>query len=303
MSRRFGFTLIELLVALTILGLLAAMAVPAIRSALDRADRTVCLSNLRQLGQALSEYVADHGFYPAAEFDLLDSSGRAVERKRWYHQLSPYLDSPPRAWSSGQGRITVDPATGIASGVVLPSEDDLDQTVFSDVLRCPSVPDWEVGRNGAYGYNHQTLGDARVVRVQEGVPVHRNYPVRPGALADRARTLVLVDSAGTGSGPYRSARLPDSAALGNHSFTVDPPLLPLLGGAGGGRGERWGSDSPVPGVGTPTLSSHAHDRHRGGCCALFADGRVEWIALATLLASDALWSGTGVAASPQASPP
>lgn len=292
MAWRRGFTLVELLVTLTILGLLAAMAVPAIRSAMDRADQTVCLSNLRQLGQAFSEFSADHGHYPAAEWDVTDGAGRVVERKRWYHELGPYLDSSPRAWSSGQGRVVLDAATGTASGVVLPSEDDLDQSAFSDVLRCPSVPHWEVGRNGAYGYNHQYLGDARATGVEDGVVTRRNYPVRPSALADRARTLVLVDSAGTGTGPYRSQRIPNAGALGNHAFTVDPPVLPLLGSAG----ERWGSDSAVPGTGAPLLPSRPHARHRGGCCVLYADGRVEWVTLATLIASDALWNGTGAPA-------
>ena len=79
---------------------------------MDRADRTVCLSNLRQLGQALAEYTADHGHYPAAEMEVTDASGRVIERKRWYRALGPYLDRGPRAWSSGQGRVQVDPVTG-----------------------------------------------------------------------------------------------------------------------------------------------------------------------------------------------
>ena len=55
MQRNHAFTLIELLVALGIVAVLTAMAVPALRAAMDRADRTVCLSKLRQLGQAFSE--------------------------------------------------------------------------------------------------------------------------------------------------------------------------------------------------------------------------------------------------------
>ena len=108
--------------------------------------------SLRQLGQAFSEDTADHGHYPAAEMEVTDGSGRVIERKRWYHALGPYLDSGPRAWSSGQGRVQVDPVTGQASGIVLPSEDDTDPSAFSPVLRCPTAGHWAVGRNGAYGY-------------------------------------------------------------------------------------------------------------------------------------------------------
>ena len=28
------------------------------------------------------------------------------------------------------------------------------------MLRCPTAGNWAVGRNGAYGYNHEYLGDA-----------------------------------------------------------------------------------------------------------------------------------------------
>ena len=38
---------------------------------------------------------------------------------------------------------------------------DTDASVFSPVLRCPTVGHWAVGRNGAYGYKHQYLGDPR----------------------------------------------------------------------------------------------------------------------------------------------
>ena len=295
---RRAFTLIELLVSLTIVALLAALAVPALRSAMDRADRTICLSNLRQLGQAITEFVADHGHYPPAELDVRDAAGRVVERKRWYHALGPYLDSGPRAWSSGQGRVNIDPVTGLAPAVVLPSNDDRDQDAFSRVLICPQAAHWQIGRNGSYGYNHQTLGDARVVGLDSnGVPVPRHFPIRPSEIEDRSRTLVLIDSAGTGTGPYRPSRRPDAGAVGNHAFTVDPPIIPVRGGDEGIPATRWASDGTIAGIGEPVLPSRPHGRHRGGACVLFADGRVVWLPLEQLTATDALWNGTGVPSS------
>ncbi|MGE3164149.1 MAG: DUF1559 domain-containing protein [Planctomycetota bacterium] len=293
-GQEHGFTLTELLVVITILAVLGAMAVPALRGALERADRTVCLSNLRQIGQAVTEYVADHGHYPAAEIEVTDTTGRVVERRRWYHSLAPYLGAPPGASSSGQGRAMIDPASGVASRSVLPSEDDAEQRVFPDVFRCPTVAHWPVGRNGAYGYNHQYLGDARVVdHGPAGEPRRRRYPVRSSEIADPAHTVVLMDSAGTGVAPYQPPSHLDAGALGNHSFTVDPPRIPALGSSGSGFAPVWASDSPVPGLGEPTLPSRPHARHRGGCCALFGDGRVEWLPLEVFVSDDALWNGTG----------
>ena len=59
MSHRRAFTLIELLVVIAIISLLAAMLFPVFASARAAARRTVCISNLRQIGMALAMYRED----------------------------------------------------------------------------------------------------------------------------------------------------------------------------------------------------------------------------------------------------
>ena len=69
--RRRGFTLIELLVVIAIISILAAMLLPALQNARERARQASCLNNLRQCAIALLAYADDHGRFPP-----LDDGGK-----------------------------------------------------------------------------------------------------------------------------------------------------------------------------------------------------------------------------------
>lgn len=59
MFMRKGFTLIELLVVIAIIAILAAIIFPVFSRAKENARKSVCVSNLRQLGMALKMYAQD----------------------------------------------------------------------------------------------------------------------------------------------------------------------------------------------------------------------------------------------------
>lgn len=88
--RRYGFTLIELLVVVTIIGILFSLLLPAIHAARGAARRSVCGSNLRQVGIALHNYAGAHsGKFPETMHTIVD----ADVRKSWIYTLGPFLEN------------------------------------------------------------------------------------------------------------------------------------------------------------------------------------------------------------------
>ena len=89
-QRPARFTLIELLVVIAIIAILAAMLLPAISQARDRARGTVCTNNLMQQGMTFFLYAEDYqDLIPGREFHYPDTVD--IPQNSWRRGLLPYL--------------------------------------------------------------------------------------------------------------------------------------------------------------------------------------------------------------------
>ena len=71
-----GFTLIELMIVLAIIGILITIAQPNLKNSIIRAREAVLRENLYQMRDAIDQYYADNGKYPAQLSDLISASDK-----------------------------------------------------------------------------------------------------------------------------------------------------------------------------------------------------------------------------------
>ena len=193
MRRTNGFTLIELLVVISIIALLIAMLMPAVKRARENARSVMCGSNLRQMGIGVESYKGDwRGHFLPLQSPINGDCNRILT---WFGILH-----------------------------------DLAGVRNQNVFICPSRPDRNAFHyeNVGYAYNYQYLTHTQNPETGNfgpGIGCGANYmrPIAEDLIRQPSATIVLTDSNlhENGLGPQYGVAWWNPALL-------DPLLVPEL---------------------------------------------------------------------------
>ncbi len=97
-----GFTLIELLIVMSIIGILASIAVPSYQRNLIKAREAVLMEDLYQMRRAIDAYFADHLKYPDSLQGLVENHYlRDLPRDPFTQSAETWKTEPPQANPDG----------------------------------------------------------------------------------------------------------------------------------------------------------------------------------------------------------
>lgn len=241
MTRR-GFTLIELLVVIGIIAILGALMYPTFAQAREAARLTTCTSNLRQIGMAVTQYLADYD-------DTFPPARIAAPRKSWAGFILPYCNGWPLFRCPNMVDATV-----------------VGRSIWSTPLNSfQNLSVWE-----GYGWNVDYLAAAQADCSDFDQQFDGSGPpINSAAIGDPSATVMCTGASmgmGTGSWTGRNSIYPER---GGYCFVNSP--------AGVGTREvctypygGWGQGSYLGAYG-----GFEANRHGGRGVVLFVDGHTQ----------------------------
>lgn len=248
---RIYFTLIELLVVIAIIGILAAMLLPALAGAKEMAKRSVCISNLKQIGMAFVFYADNYDGF------LVQGGLNGSEADTW----------------SGN----------YFSKWIFYLQRDMGESFYYNSLVCPSSPSYKIKEttykhsdkygisvDAHYTYNSTQLsnGNRAAKRSDNGTAISVLIPVRIEKVRKPDTKMAICDFAS------------DKDINMYYGYTSNATLW--AGGYVPGGGKSTNGIKHLSNAGTnmldaansPFLNDFMKGRHLGGVNVLFVDGHV-----------------------------
>jgi prepilin-type N-terminal cleavage/methylation domain-containing protein len=192
-----GFSLVELLVAVTLIGILLGLLLPAIQATREMARKTQCQNHLHEIGIALLTYHNDRQAFPTGCVEWRSPANPTQRQLAWSVFLLPYLDEQPLLDSLKLSLPFDSPENSLAASRVIP------------VFVCPSGArgtQLESGRGpcdygGIYGERIQSPN------FPPKGPMLIDEVVRLSQITDgSSHTLVVAEDSGFADGQWINGR-------------------------------------------------------------------------------------------------
>jgi type II secretory pathway pseudopilin PulG len=215
--------LIELLVVISIIAILAALLLPALSRAKEKARTTECLSNFHQIGIASTMYSGDYNFFPA---------GVMPGVSQWDLSLTPYAGSTSdtTATPDNRGAVFSCPAARARNTVERPLNYSANPNVckdqrFSGLVAASTVLRPTDTILAADGIQYQTNGDTQAIfwgvqnaagkyiSFNDGLPANSPLAILPGP--DLDAQLADTDPNGANLRYRHSGRVVSLMVAGN----------------------------------------------------------------------------------------
>ena len=209
---RKAFTLVELLVVLAIIGIIAAMIMPAVQAAREAARRIQCTNNQKNVAFALLHYENTKGSFPGwRDFAMVvppnvpniqapagfENGDEIAAQVSWVFQILPFIERTDISDSLKSGQF--DPSEPIPS---IP------------ILACPSYPERIGSRMMNYVVNGGAVDDFS--DVDPGVTTDGN--VANGPFLDRAS--IIAGRVSDEKQRHAVARLADISKMDGTAYTL-----------------------------------------------------------------------------------